>query len=196
MTTTAMNTAPTATPAANQKNGIDVAALEAVPTTLAEAPEQGILSFETRTIWAGGVRSRTEVTGFEAGGERFERRHTIASDEPPEIFGDDTAPNPQELLLAGIGACLSASYALQATMAGIDLRSVEIEIRGTLDLRGPLGLADVPRGYPEVSFRVFVDADATPAQIRELHEQSMQASPNFYHLTSAIPARTQLVIAD
>lgn len=175
-------------------NGISLADLEQVPATLAEAPEQGILSFETKTRWMGGVRSRSEVTGFEAGGERFERHHVIESDEPPEIFGSDTAPNPQELLLAGIGACMTATYAMQATLAGIELRSVEVELRGTLDMRGPLELADVPRGYPEVSFRVHVDADATPEQVQALHQQCLRASPNFYHLTEAIPARTQLVI--
>lgn len=181
-------------PSTNMLNGISVADLNQVPQTLAEAPEQGILSFETRTSWLGGVRSRSEVTGFEAGGERFERHHTIFSDEPPQIFGDDTAPNPQELLLSGIGACLSASYAMQATMAGITLHSLEIEVRGTLDLRGPLGLADVPRGYPEVGFRVFIDAEGTPEQIQALHEQAMLASPNLYHLTNAISAQVELVI--
>jgi uncharacterized OsmC-like protein len=175
-------------------NGISLDALESAPETLAQAPEQGILSFQTRTRWLGGVRSRSEVAGLEAGGRRVERRHVIDADEPPQFFGGDSAPSPQELLLAGIGACLSATYAMQATVMGIELCSLEVEVRGTLDMRGALDLAEVRPGYPEVDIRVHVDAHATPAQIQLLHQQCMKSSPNFYQLTTAIPARTQLVI--
>jgi uncharacterized OsmC-like protein len=175
-------------------NGISLSALEDTPEHLAQAPEQGILTFQTRTRWLGGVRSRSEVDGLEAGGQRVERTHVIESDEPAQFFGTDTAPSPQELLLAGIGACISATYAMQATLMGIELVSLEVELRGTLDLRRALDLAEDLRGYPEVGIRVHVDAHATPAQIQVLHQQCLKRSPNFYQLTTAVPARTQLVI--
>lgn len=176
-------------------NGLPLTEFAQIPRDLSEAPEHGILSFETRTTWLGGMRSRSQIDACEVGGQRIERRHVIEADEPPQILGTDTAPNPQELLLAAIGSCMSAIYAIHATMMGIELRSLEVELRGTLDLRGPLGLAEVPRGFPEVRCRVHVDADATPAQLHALHAQALKMSPNYYHLTSAIPARTELVIA-
>jgi uncharacterized OsmC-like protein len=186
-------------PSAQQKqpvvlNGLPLEQLQQIPGALREAPEQALLGFQTRTTWLGGLRSRSAVDGYVAGGQRIERRHAIEADEPVEVLGGDTAPNPQELLFSAIGACLTAVYAVNASLLGIELRSLEVELRGTLDMRGMLRLADVPMGFPEVSCRVFVDADAAPERIRELHDQVLATSPNFYHLTTAIPARTQLVI--
>lgn len=175
-------------------NGLPLDHLLEVPPSLRDAPETGLLTFETRTTWIEGFRSQTLVEGYEAGGQRIQRRHVIDADEPAEVFGTDTAPNPQELLFAALGSCLSAVYAGQATLLGITLRSVRVELRGTLDMRGVLLVADVPPGYPEVQCRVFVDADATPEQVRELHGRALKASPNLYHLVSAIPVQTQLVL--
>lgn len=132
--------------------------------------------------------------GFEAGGQRIERQHVVEADEPDQILGGDTAPNPQELFFSEIGSCLTAVYAVHASLLGIELRSLDVALRGTLDMRGVLCVADVPTGFPEVSCRVFVDADASPERIQALHARVLKASPNVYHLTSAVPARTQLVI--
>jgi uncharacterized OsmC-like protein len=175
-------------------NGLPLIEFGQIPDALREAPEQGLLGFSTRTTWLGGLRSRSTIDGFEAGGQRIERRHVVDADEPLQVLGGDTAPNPQELFFSSIGACLTAVYAVHATMLGIELRSLKVELRGTLDMRGLLGLADVPMGFPEVDCRVYVDASATPEQIQELHARVLRASPNYYHLTTAIPARTQLVI--
>lgn len=177
-------------------NGIDVGAFSKVPETFTEAPELAVTRIETRTSWLGGVRSRSEVRALEMGGLRIERSFAIESDEPPQLMGTDTAPNPQELFLSAIGACLTAMYALQATAMGIELRSLAVDLEGTIDLRGPLRLADVPNGFPEVSCRVHVAAEAAPDAIQALHEATLATSPNFYHLTHAIPARAQLVIRD
>lgn len=183
--------APTA---ARMLNGLPLDHLLEIPASLREAPETGVLTFETSTTWLGGFRSRTLVEGYEAGGQRIERRHPIEADEPAEVLGTDTAPNPQELLFSAIGSCLTAVYARHASLLGITLRSVRVVLRGTLDLRGVLLVAPVPPGCPEVQCRVCVDADATPEQIQELHARALEASPNLYHLTQAVSLRTQLVL--
>lgn len=176
-------------------NGVPLAGLQDVVELLGESPEQGVLTFETRTQWLGGMRTRTHVDGFEMGGQRIPRTHVIECDEPEQIFGRDEAANPQELLLGAVGSCVSAIWAVQAAKAGVELKKLEVHMRGTLDMRGPLELAEVPRGFPEVSCIVHVDADASPEQLQEIHEAVQRTSPNFYHLTTAIPARAQLVMA-
>jgi len=188
MTTAAATTLPSTI------NGVSVPDLEQAMQLVSESPELGMLTFETRTRWLGGMRTRSEVSGYVMGGQPIARRHVIESDEPVEILGRDEAPNPQELFLSSVGACLSAIWAVQATKRGVVLRSLEIEMRGTLDMRGPLELADVPRGCPEVDCIVHVDADASPEMLQEIHEAVQRTSPNFYHLTTAIPARAQLVL--
>jgi uncharacterized OsmC-like protein len=185
------------TPAIKQPthiNGVPLAGLAEVIEALGDSPAQGVLTFETRTHWLGGMRTRTVVDGFEMGGQRIPRSHVIECDEPEQVFGTDQAANPQELLLGAVGSCLSAIWAVQAAKAGVELDSLEIHMRGTLDMRGPLELADVPQGFPEVSCIVHVKADASPEQLQAIHDAVQRTSPNFYHLTTAIPARAQLVM--
>jgi uncharacterized OsmC-like protein len=175
-------------------NGLPIAELTETVEVLGQSPEQAIATFETRTSWLGSMRSRTTVDGCVIGGQRIERSHVIEADEPPQIFGSDEFANPQEIFLSAIGSCVSAAWVIQATAAGIPLKSLEVHMRGTLDMRGTLELADVPKGFPEVSCIVHVDADATPAQLQEIHDKVQRTSPNFYNLTTAIPARAQLVV--
>lgn len=175
-------------------NGLPIAGLQEVVENLGHSPDQGVLTFETRTKWLGGMRTRSKVDAFVMGGQRIERTHTIECDEPQQIFGNDDAANPQELLLSAIGSCMSAVWAIQATTLGITLRSLEVQLSGTLDMRGPMDLADIPRGFPEVSCTIHVESDGSRAQLEEIHEKVQKLSPNFYHLTSAIPMRAKLAI--
>lgn len=179
----------------NMLNGIDLDQLAPIAPMLAENAERALLSFTTRTRWQGGARTRSEIASVTLGGQPIERRHVIEADEPLEICGTDSAPSPQELILSAIGSCVGTIYVIHATGMGIAIRSLQVEMSGTLDLRGSLELAQVPQGFPEVACRVIVDADATPEQLRALLEKSLATSPNYYHLTSAIPAHAELVIA-
>jgi putative redox protein len=56
--------------------------------------------------------------------------HEIPADEPREAEGDDTGPEPHELLLAALGACSSMTVKLYADRKGWPLRSVEVRLTG------------------------------------------------------------------
>jgi putative redox protein len=56
--------------------------------------------------------------------------HEIPADEPREEGGDDTGPEPHELLLAALGACSSMTVKLYADRKGWPLRSVEVRLTG------------------------------------------------------------------
>ena len=68
------------------------------------------------------------------------RNFTIDADEPFELLGRNTAPNPQELLMTALNACLTVRLRDRRAERGIALESVQIETSGALDLRGLLGL--------------------------------------------------------
>ena len=99
-----------------------------------------MVGFDVTTRWTGQTRSETTVDGFTLGGERIARSHKIVADEPCELLGADSAPNPQELLMAAFNACIMVGYVAGASLKGINLESVEIRTKGELDLRGFLGL--------------------------------------------------------
>jgi uncharacterized OsmC-like protein len=127
------------------------------------------------------------VDGYTLGGERIERSHKIVADEPCELLGADSAPNPQELLMAAFNACIMVGYVAGASLKGIALDSVEIRTRGELDLRGFLGLSDqVAPGYEAVAYEVRIKGDGSPEQFEEIHRTVMATSPNYFNLSRPI----------
>jgi uncharacterized OsmC-like protein len=168
-------------------NGIDLVALADVVADVEQDPNLAKAGFEVTTRWAGQTRSETVIDGFTLGGQRYERQHRILADEPCELLGTDSAPNPQELLMAAFNACIMVGYVANAALKGIRLDSVEIRTRGTLDLRGFLGLSDqVPPGYESIDYDVFIKGDGAAADFLEIHQNVMKTSPNYFNLSRPI----------
>ena len=168
-------------------NGIDLAAISETSEAIQEDPARAQATFEVTTRWAGQTRSESVVEAFMLGGERIERQHRILADEPCELLGTDSAPNPQELLMAAFNACIMVGYVANAALRGIRLDSVEIRTRGTLDLRGFLGLSEqVPPGYESIDYDVFIKGDASSADFLEIHQAVMKTSPNYFNMSRPI----------
>ena len=54
--------------------------------------------------------------------------HTLYADEPADVGGDDSAPDPYELLLGALGACTSMTMLLYARRKGWPLEHVEVRL--------------------------------------------------------------------
>lgn len=168
-------------------NGIDVVALGQTAEAVEQDSNVGKAGFAVTTRWAGQTRSESVVEGYSLGGKRIEREHRIVADEPCELLGTDSAPNPQELLMAAVNACMVVGYVAGASVRGIRLDSVEIRTRGTLDLRGFLGLSDdVPPGYESVDYDVIIKGDGTPEDFEQIHQTVMKTSPNYFNLSRPV----------
>jgi uncharacterized OsmC-like protein len=168
-------------------NGIDLVALGEVVEAVEQDPGLAKAGFEVTTRWAGQTRSETLVEGFTLGGQRIERQHRIVADEPCELLGTDSAPNPQELLMAAVNACMMVGYVAGASTKGIRLDSVEIRTRGTLDLRGFLGLSDeIAPGYEAIDYDVVIKGDGSPAQFEDIHQTVMKTSPNYFNISRPV----------
>lgn len=171
----------------NVVNGIDVGALQQFSQQVANDPSKGNVRFNVKTQWQHQTRTVATVSHYELGGERLARHFEIAADEPPELLGADTAPNPQELLMAALNACMSVGYAANAAAMGITIHSLEIETEGQLDLRGFLGLdSSVNPGYDEVTYVVRLHTDAPREQVEKLHEVATRTSVNLANFSKAI----------
>jgi uncharacterized OsmC-like protein len=168
-------------------NGLDLAALGEIVQAIEADPGQALAGFAVTTRWTGQTRSEGEVEAFTLGGERIARSHRIVADEPCELLGSDGAPNPQELLMAAINACMMVGYVAGASLKGITLDSLEIRTRGTLDLRGFLGLDDsVPPGYQSIDYDVRIKGDGSPEQFEEIHRTVMKTSPNYFNISRPV----------
>ena len=168
-------------------NGLDLQALGEVVEAIEADASQAQVGFDVVTRWKGQTRSETTVSGFTLAGQRVSRTHTIVADEPCELLGSDCAPNPQELLMAAVNACMMVGYVAGASLKGITLENVEIRTRGQLDLRGFLGLSeDVPPGYESIDYDVVIKGEGTPADFEEIHQTVMKTSPNYFNISRPV----------
>jgi uncharacterized OsmC-like protein len=177
-------------------NGLDLKALGEVVEAIEKDAGLAKAAFEVTTRWAGQTRSESLVEGFTFGGERIGRTHKIVADEPLELLGGDSAPNPQELLMAAFNACITVGYVAGASLQGITIDSLEIRTRGELDLRGFLGLSDdVPPGYEEIEYEVRIKGDGSREQFEQIHATVLKTSPNYFNISRPIRVNATLVTA-
>ncbi|HEU4809928.1 MAG TPA: OsmC family protein [Sphingomicrobium sp.] len=176
-------------------NGIDLQGLGEAVEGIEADPAKAKVSFNVATRWTGQTASETIVDGFTIAGERVARSHRIAADEPLELFGSDGAANPQELLMAAVNACMTVGYVAGASLKGITLESLEIRTRGTLDLRGFLGLDDtVAPGYEAIDYDVRIKGDGSREDFEEIHRTVMKTSPNYFNLSRPIKMNGSLSV--
>ena len=117
----------------------------------------------------------TNVESYDLAGKTIERRHTIPSDEPSELFGTNTAPNPQDLLLAALNACMMVGFVVAATARGIRIDALEIESAADFDLRGAFGIdPSVAPGAPRIPYTIRVKGDATMEQFEEIRSRDVR----------------------
>jgi uncharacterized OsmC-like protein len=181
--------------APNVVNGLDLDALNTVVGEIQQDASKALVGFAVSTRWTGQTGSRTSVKGYEIAGEHVAREFEIVADEPFELLGSNTAPNPQELLMAAANACMTVGYVAGAALRGIKLEKLEIETSGQLDLRGFLGLDDsVPPGYEQIDYTVRIAGNGTPEQFEEIHRTVMQTSPNYFNLARPIRMNGRLQV--
>jgi uncharacterized OsmC-like protein len=168
-------------------NGLDLAALDETVAAVSEDARLGQVAFRVRTDWKGQTKSESTVDSYTLGGAVIPRSFTIVADEPHELLGTNAAPNPQELLMSAVNACMVVGYVAQASVRGITLDGCRIETEGELDLRGFLGIDDkVPAGYRRISYTVFLEGDGTREQYEEIHQAVMMTSPNYFNMAQPI----------
>jgi uncharacterized OsmC-like protein len=176
-------------------NGVDVAALLGARDALTVAPEAARFQWRARTHWVNGTHSRTTVHDFAGlGTEHTHRQSFVVDADHPEVFASqDDAATPVELVLAALGACLTAGVAAVATNRGVQLRSVTASLEGDMDIQGILGIdPDVRNGYSGIRVRYEIDADADRADLEAIVAQSQKRSAVFDIVTNPTNVTVEL----
>jgi uncharacterized OsmC-like protein len=160
-------------------NGVNVGALLEAREALRKAPEAAKFTWRASCKWLNGTHSRTDVQGFHGLGEEQKHKTEFSFDaDHPEIFAsEDLGATPVEYVLVGLASCLTAGVAAVAQNRGIQLRSVEANLKGSMDIQGILGVdSDVRNGYDDIEVTFNIDADASKEDIEALVAQSQKRS--------------------
>ncbi|GAB5468664.1 MAG: OsmC family protein [Rhodospirillales bacterium] len=157
----------------------DMDAMRRTKERLDAAPTEASTSFTSVTEWREGARSVTRVRDFH-----------VATDEPSVLGGDDSDPDPMELLLAALGACLTIGWVKQAKLRGVTVRNLRVTVRAPFDMRGYLeeGAAVRP-GFGELAYDVEVDSDADAVTLAEIMAAAERSSPLFDNILNHTPLR-------
>jgi uncharacterized OsmC-like protein len=160
-------------------NGVNVGALLEAREALRQAPEAAKFRWRASCKWQNGTHTLSKVQGFYGLGQ--EQKHktefSFEADHPEVFASEDLGATPVELVLVGLASCLTAGVAAVAQNRGIQLRSVEAKLEGSMDLQGILGIdSDVRNGYDDVKVTFDIDADASQKDIEALVAQSQKRS--------------------
>ena len=159
-------------------------ALERVRTVSQRRPDMG-LHDDAPAIsrWVGGLR----MLSSHANGTQ------IPTDMPAELGGSGDQVTPGWMLRAGFAGCTATSIAMAAAEQGIELESLEVQVKSRTDSRGMFGMHDVdgsavPAGPQDMQIIVKIAArGASPPRLRALVELNYQRSPMACALQGVTP---------
>jgi uncharacterized OsmC-like protein len=167
-------------------NGLKLADLEAALGEIKADPHKAqTYRWSARARWAGGFKSKVTA-----------RDHQFVVDEPAGFASVDEAPTAVEYVLGAFGACLATGFVYNATKRGIELYNMEVSLEGRTDnVLTFLGLSeDGHAGYREISAKLYVQADADEAALREVWEQTVKTSPVGNSLARVVSLKPELAV--
>ena len=107
-------------------------------------------------------------------------------DQAVEAGGTGTAPHPAQVMRAAIVACLAMGYRQWGARLGVVIDAIDIDVLCETDVRGQLGIADVPIGWHRIMVDVCITSAAPDADVRRVVETADRLSPLLANLSPAI----------
>jgi uncharacterized OsmC-like protein len=177
-------------------NGVNVGALLAAREALKAAPQAAKFTWRASCKWKNGTHSVSTVQGFHGLGQENSHKteFTFEADHPEVFASEDLGATPVELVLCGLASCLTAGVAAVAQNRGVQLRSVEAKLEGSMDIQGILGIdSDVRNGYDDIKVTFNIDADASKADIEAIVAQSQKRSAVYDIVTNPTNVTVEVV---
>ena len=114
-----------------------------------------------------GFQSRAKIRDFE-----------LIIDQPRGFAGENMGPKPSEVLLAALAACQEVTWRLYGEANGISISDVRVDLVGTQDLRGFMGIDDTtPAGFQKITGTVTISSTASEEDIIRLQRIVDQHCP-------------------
>ncbi len=123
---------------------------------------------------------------------KFAKGETVfEADFPSFLSGDGRAPSPLIYCFWGALSCYASTFAMQAAMAGVEIRALRSRLRLTVNFRGALDVADV---VPLDTFRfeIEVETDASDADVARVKRLADERCPAIWAMDHQVPHTTEV----
>ena len=105
-------------------------------------------------------------------------KHTVNIDEPLDQGGDETAPDPEEMLLVALAACIEMDWIIYSSAFNLDIREAVVQVEGTLDERYMIsGGNNVPARLKTVKIISRVVTNASREKVERTYKKVQQSCP-------------------
>ena len=161
-------------------NNINISGLSEFANEIRERNIESKATYGVKLNWESGTKTTVSTKNMILGEHKIIRDFNFTIDEPTQLLGVNSAPNPTEYMLGGLAGCMAVTFMTGATAMNIEIDKLELEIDGELDLMGFLGLNDNSTvGFPELKFIFNVKGNGTQEQYNTLLERVSKHSPNY-----------------
>lgn len=140
-----------------------------------------------------GVMRARIVDGLRCEAREDDWQFTI--DMPREAGGTEAGPTPGVHGRAALASCLAIGYSIVLARAGIETRSLEVEVQADYDDRGLVGMANVYPGYLAIRHTLYIDCDASQEAVRAAVAQAERNSPYLHVFADPQPCTGSIVFA-
>ena len=114
-------------------------------------------------------------------------------DLPVDGGGTNAGATPGVYGRAALASCLAMGYSIELARAGIEARSVEVEVQVDYDNRGLLGMDNIRPGYLNVRHTLYLESDAPLDLVQPALEKAQRNSPYLDVFARAQPVSGQVV---
>ena len=116
----------------------------------------------------------------------------VVVDEPPHLFGQDTAPAPGEMVLCALGGCLAVGITAVATWKEVTLSRLELFLEGDIGNPAAWGaggaeMQPLQMGFQAIRVKVVVEGDAPREVLDEIVRHANFYSPVANSMRNPIP---------
>ncbi|HEV7814346.1 MAG TPA: OsmC family protein [Janthinobacterium sp.] len=116
----------------------------------------------------------------------------VVVDEPPHLFGQDTAPAPGEVALSALGGCLAVGITAVATWKQVKLSKLELFLEGDIGNPAAWGAGGAlmqpsQMGFQQIRVKVLVEGDASREELDAIVQQANLFSPVANTMRNPVP---------
>jgi putative redox protein len=101
----------------------------------------------------------------------------LVTDEPKTSGGTETGPTPLEMTLASLLGCESVMIHNVATAMKFDYEGVDLDVAGTIDLRGPKGVPGIRPYFEKVELNIVIYTEEPQERVEQLARNAEARCP-------------------